>query len=480
LVFSIRMKQIHIKYLFGALIALLFMLCIYRAMHLSMTHDESGTYLFWHDQSVFPFLYDTSVWTSANNHLLNTFLFQISEQILGFSDFSIRLPNVLSWLLYGFCCFSLSQIAFRSISAQIVFLSLSILNPYIFDFFSLCRGYGLSLAFMSAAMLTFATFLKNRKSSYLMLAFGCLLLSSLAILSNAILIPAFAISIILINIYSYGMVRSKASITISIFSLFLSALVLYTPIKALSQNGELAYGNQQLFNSWTTLIQDSLMGKAYVGEHSFSIFAWLIMVVLFGSIIILLRKYILENKRENFSQIPVFFASSFLFLVLGLILSHMILGSEYPINRKSIFIVPMVAVLLGSAVDIVSSSIKSTAVGIGILFLSALHFINTINIDYTREWWYESHTEQYIYTIQQAHQNEEITIGCHWLFHPTLYYYTQTSDWDHIDLQPYQKDLDTTTYYDYFISTGQEVNQLNEKYKMLERSATDAILWRRK
>lgn len=474
------MKQNHITYLFGSLSILLFMLCIYRAMHMSMTHDESGTYLFWHDQSVFPFLYDTSVWTSANNHLLNTFLFQISERMIGFSDFAIRLPNILAWVLYSICCLSLSRIALRTSSAQIVFLSLSLLNPYVFDFFSLCRGYGLSLAFLSASILSIAIHLQKGTSAHLMIVYGCLLISSLAILSTAILIPAFAITIILMSVFRNGLVLSTKTMIISFLSVSLSALVLYTPIKALSENGEFAYGNQQLFDSWIMLINDSLMGKGYVGEHTFTIVSWIVILILLGHITFLLWTYLRRKDSKHQTLMPVFLSFSFIFLIIGLLLSHLILGSEYPMNRKSIFIIPIVAILLGSAVEMVSTSTKSSATGLAILFLCAVHFINTINIDYTREWWYESHTKHYINIIQQDHQTDKVNVGCHWLFHPTLSYYKITSEMDHINLQPYQKDLEVTTEYDYFISTGQEVSQLQDKYEIVERSDTDAILWRKK
>jgi len=475
------MKCTHIRYVFSALIGILFLLCAYRAMTMSMTHDESGTYLFWHDQAILPFLYEPSLWTSANNHLLNTQLFQISEYILGFSDFSIRLPNVLSWLIYGFSCLVISHIVYNKIPSQVIFLSLILLNPYAFDFFSICRGYGLSLAFLSAALLLIFLYYKRGELTHLISAYICLLFSALAILSHAILLPVFAISIVIVDVITVGLYKARWVGLISFLFLCLSCIILYTPIMALSAGGELAYGNQSLWTSWTTLVQDSLMGKPYVGNHTDTILAVTILVIITIGIILRLACMFKYGSTLNNYRIHGFLAVSFVTLLSALLLSHLILGNEYPINRKSLFLLPIGALLLSSAIDLASSRKTYVGFSIVVFILSLLHFVNTTNLNHTREWWYDSHTKQYIYKIANLSSDDDhISIGCHWLFHPTLSYYQQMGELKNLQIQPYLKDIDLFNSYDYFISTSQEIHLLESEYDVVKKSSTDAILWRKK
>ncbi len=472
-------KKNSVAYLFSGIAFMLFCICIYRAMHMSMTHDESGTYLFWYDQSVLPFFYDTSVWTSANNHLLNTFLFQLSERLFGFSDFSIRLPNVLSWILYSSSCILLSRMAFKAIGAQIIFLSFTLLNPYVFDFFSLCRGYGLSLALLSASLLAAGHYLSHYSLARLALCYTLLLLSSAAILSHAILIPCFAITAVVLAIYRRGLSASVPTIMSTIGFLALSSLMLYTPIKALSQNGELAYGNQNLYSSWSTLTQDTLMGKAYLGESTFSIFAIAILISIAITIITLLIRF-RRSSEDHSSGTQLFFMIVFSLLIISLLLAHTLLGSEYPINRKSLFIIPIAAGLLASGAELIRDNALARGIGIVVLLTCSLHMINTLQLDHTREWWYDSHTKTFVTDIRSDSKNQPASIGTDWLFHPTLSYYIITNEWSELQLQPYQKELDTETVYDYFISTAGAIPRLEKSYDMINRSATDAVLWKKK
>ena len=70
-----------------------------RSVLLSMTHDESGTT----DMVVVPvidIMFSPSQFQTANNHILNTILLKASVLLFGYKEWAVRLPNVLSFLLY--------------------------------------------------------------------------------------------------------------------------------------------------------------------------------------------------------------------------------------------------------------------------------------------------------------------------------------------------------------------------------------------
>ena len=156
---------------------------ILRAARVPFTIDEASTclnYLSSHVLAVFDL-------NSANNHFLNTLLAKITHTLGGSSEFVLRIPNLLGYLIYLLFSF---RILDRFVKNKVIvlcgFLLLN-LNPYVLDFFSLCRGYGLSLGFLMAALFFFFSFLDKASSSpkegYRDLS-RSLAAASLAVLSN--------------------------------------------------------------------------------------------------------------------------------------------------------------------------------------------------------------------------------------------------------------------------------------------------------
>ncbi|HQU61222.1 MAG TPA: hypothetical protein PLU64_18565, partial [Saprospiraceae bacterium] len=66
----------------------------YRAYALSLTHDESVSFLWFQHIDVLSCFFEKGCWPTANNHLLNTWAWQQSVKIFGISEWAIRLPNV--------------------------------------------------------------------------------------------------------------------------------------------------------------------------------------------------------------------------------------------------------------------------------------------------------------------------------------------------------------------------------------------------
>lgn len=154
-----------------------------RAAEAAFTFDEAATYLNYiaaGPMAIFNF-------NSANNHLINTLLTKLAWALGGSSEFVLRLPNLLAfgaYLLFSFLI--LDRFVKNKIIAVCGYLLLSF-NPYVLDFFSLCRGYGLSLAFLMASLFFFFSFLEkvteNKPDFYRPLNFS-LAAAALAVLCN--------------------------------------------------------------------------------------------------------------------------------------------------------------------------------------------------------------------------------------------------------------------------------------------------------
>jgi len=108
--------------------------------------DEATTFIdFAHTSDVLP---GQGRWV-ANNHYLNSLLLAISAQIFGISEWAIRLPNLLAFLLFARYVF-LWGAEMKGTIARLLFPITIYASLFIIEFFALARGYGLSMAFLLA------------------------------------------------------------------------------------------------------------------------------------------------------------------------------------------------------------------------------------------------------------------------------------------------------------------------------------------
>lgn len=125
-----------------------FLAIVYKIYHLPITHDESWTITRYTPYSIWEIMMYPDSW--PNNHILNTILTKLSATILGYSHFSVRLPNLLAFVIYAYSAWKISWLLSNK-KKELLFISGVILffaNPYFIEYFGLCRGYGLSNAFL--------------------------------------------------------------------------------------------------------------------------------------------------------------------------------------------------------------------------------------------------------------------------------------------------------------------------------------------
>ena len=126
-----------------------------RAARVPLTYDEANTYL----SFISPNFLAVFNFNTANNHFLSSLLAKISSAMAGSSELVLRLPNLLAYAAYLLFAFLILN---RFIKIKIIILCgylLLSLNPFVLDYFSLCRGYGLSLGFLMASLFFFFSFL---------------------------------------------------------------------------------------------------------------------------------------------------------------------------------------------------------------------------------------------------------------------------------------------------------------------------------
>ncbi|HTS51626.1 MAG TPA: glycosyltransferase family 39 protein [Bryobacteraceae bacterium] len=165
-----------------ALLGLIFTTNVYRAATQSITHDEGVTYenFVAAPWSIVFNSYD------ANHHVLHTIFCKIFVDLLGVSPLTLRLASVLSGLLYLYLVFRICERLFGTgwyLPLSALLLSL---NPYLLDFESAARGYGMAVAFLFLALWEMLEWLDKPESGRLIRA-GLAL--GLSIGANLVLAP---------------------------------------------------------------------------------------------------------------------------------------------------------------------------------------------------------------------------------------------------------------------------------------------------
>src|SRR5437667_10805325 len=131
-----------ILFLLGVIAALLLAYACARAYTVSFKHDESISYAIVAEHS--------TAKSTANHHSLNTRLMTWSYRSFGSREWALRLPNIVAFFLYlGFGLWLLRELAWPWMVFGFVLL---FLNPFLLEFFSLARGYGLALSLSVVAV----------------------------------------------------------------------------------------------------------------------------------------------------------------------------------------------------------------------------------------------------------------------------------------------------------------------------------------
>jgi hypothetical protein len=241
------------------------------------------------------------------------------------------------------------------------FVLLNVL-AWITDFFSLSRGYGLSIALMLSALWGLKKFIEYKDNKSLFLTIS-VLAGSLSVLANFTLanffLPLACICLIWISFYQ---LKNKRAI-ITAFRLLI-LLIFSVPIMmyAIHFLFKLKNGHELYFGGSSGLLKDTVLsqikGMLYKipVQGNIAIITWVIVSVLLCIIII---SYTIQNIK---SQHCWGFSVSLLLIILlagsGSILGHYIFDNPYLYERTALFLVPLFLILIVNSLDFLNKTGK--------------------------------------------------------------------------------------------------------------------------
>ncbi|MEO8761919.1 MAG: hypothetical protein ABI388_10655, partial [Bacteroidia bacterium] len=349
--------------------------------------------------------------TDANNHVLNSFLSNVCFHLFGSSPFSLRLPNLLGYLILIFATYKISKHV-QQVGSKIFITTALLFSFHWLSFFSACRGYGLSMALLTMSIAALLDYINNTSNRKLFVV--TLLLFQLAMSANLILIIVVALLSVILLIIQLANKKLFTLSTIIIWLLHFMAVYYWLSFSFyLQDKGALYYGAGESYwkVTFVTLL-DLLIG--------FSNPAIKYTLVSFFVITLLLTVYINKNnflkilqqlKKPSSSLLMAFVLSS---LAIGFYLMHKLMHVNYPEDRTGLFFYLFFVLLICFTFDRLPFIVNSSV----LLFISLviiIHFACNVNFRKHSLSVYETIPQHFYDTLvkEQNKSSERITIGGH-------------------------------------------------------------------
>lgn len=402
-----------------SLALLLTVYVIYRAAALAFTLDEGTTWVMYGAPSgLFPDHPDINL---ANHHLLNTWLMKLSAYIFGTSEFALRLPNVLGGILYlGMAL--LMAIRFSPVQSVLFFITVTC-HPYVLQYFSLARGYGLAMAFLLSGVYFSWRYWQETKSKNLMVF--CVLVMFAAALSNLtvvdFILPFSALQLLILLFHRNH--RNNVHALILFTGISGLGLLAWFHGNYLEEYGALHWGGST--GIWEDTVSSICAHLLYDASYSLNVRALVKLflyisfgVILFGAIWSAIR------RTERNVLLPLLTASLILTLAFMFFLNYW-RGTLFPIGRTGLFLVPLFIITLNFALHFFSARLKAAVMIYSSVFSLALlaHLFVNANFYQTMEWNYEADIKKTALDLHVLDPKGNQTLYTDWLLDGSMNYY---------------------------------------------------------
>lgn len=462
-------------------------LLVMKALKLPVVSDESHTPLRYITFSVWEIMMYPDNW--PNNHILNSILTKLAVTLLGNHQFVIRLPNLLFFVVYVWAIYHINSqiIGIKSIffiPAALFFLC----NPYVFDFFALCRGYGISLALTGFSTGMFISAVSGNRSDHLLISFFSAMAASYA--HFTVLLFWSAVTLLsLVFLLTNCQISHKRRILygIVIFSATtLYLLLISTPLSKIHRTDELQFWSSQGFYKETIypFIEYSRSGAELLVNPSSHMIAILIFCVLVCNgmyVIYLLLKG--KLKEDHFAHKVLAVLLLLLITVWINLFQVNFLGTPNLHGRTAMFLYPLfISNFAGFLGWVDKIKLRITKVGIAMMlaFICIFHMADRFTFTWVRDWWHDAETLQVIEYLRNQNQGKPLTLQTTWLTYNSFDYYVRTNRAPWINLSPYNQAIDTLCGADYYYIFVSDTVSLGKNFIPVQKFGVDRVLLQHK
>ncbi|MES2591365.1 MAG: hypothetical protein V4608_05740 [Bacteroidota bacterium] len=425
----------YVTYLLFILGAFIFFYTVIRAQLLSITWDEAYSYLqFVRHKILIPEKYEAM---DANNHVLNTWLNIQSTKFLGVSEFVLRLPSLFGHLLFLFFSYKIVR-NFENKALLLASFLIINLNPYLLDFFSLSRGYGLSIGLMMASIYYLYVFItKEYKIKYAVYTTMYGMLATVAnfvalnyiVVATGLLLLLMFVNAVQANVSWKGRtIQFIRSAALPCIILMFSLWVLVPIALKLKDSGALFYGGNTGFWKDTvgTIVDRSLYEVGYNYWFQRVLKGLVVLSLLMAACFVVINFF-----KKQFTNIHVFICVLILLLgltVLSTIVQHYWFGTLYLIDRTALFFILLFNLLFVFLINEWGAKNKLLPlIGYAAGGLAVCHFVMAMNFTYVLEWKSNADVKQMIADLENVKsipvEADNVSIGMPLAFSQSVNFY---------------------------------------------------------
>ncbi len=375
---------------------------VVRAVTVSFTWDESWSFLHY----VIPRVYIQNAFDAmgANHHLLNVWGMIAASHLFGNNELSLRSPNLLAHAIF---LYATARIALRSPSCIVSITTFLVLNldPYLLDFFSLARGYGLAIGWMMLSLWMFTRyFTEGRQLKWLTLA---MLTAALAALSNLVMVnyllavaTAFAAMWGMDALRGQGTSKRHWGVVAAGTALGLAATVPFAI--ALSRGGSLFFGCGSIWDCALNSLADKLMYLLHYGWPARNILLVFLAFAVASGMAVVFAAW--RGGWMNELKVMLFGACVTGACIAFIVMQNLLFNTPFPKDRTALYLVPLfLFVPVSGLVAWPRGSFTPGALGTLLALPLLLHMARSANLSYCVEWKPEGEVSKMLALISHDH-----------------------------------------------------------------------------
>ncbi len=458
------------RYIFWITAALAFVYIILKAYLMDITHDEAYSLL----------LVDTNYLRAmagtANTHWINSIFMKLFSVTLGIQPWMLRIHSVIMFPVYTLFLFWFYR-ELKSVGARFLLLTFLIANHFTLEYFSIARGYAMSLSFLTGAFFFSYKVLNQEKPEFKNLKIA-IFLGIAAVASNYTAFFQFCgmVGFLLLYIYfnnkDLKQFFQKKYIIVFILIAITSVVTITNLLMIKILSNDLRFGGDYSFftNTLDSIIYFMKFEESINNNGIFSLSSVLFFIAL---LFIAIVGIIIKNIHI------MFFSFLFLFQFIIANLVFFLFETPFPLGRTALALFLSISFAIIFFVEkIKTNEIFKIIPSLGIFIAAILLFINTLNLTSSFDSFKQSEIKKSLNDMKQIlkkDKNENAKIlSCKffyaiWINH---YYYFYPDEYDlNIKMIPQDnKELDLDLYpnFEYLITVRNEDLDIEAKYDRVE------------
>lgn len=468
---------------FWVIMAVYFGLLLMKAFRMPVTNDETPTAVAYYHYGIWELMMYPE--DSPNNHILNTILTKLCIEWFGNEQIVIRLPSLLAFLVYGWAVRRILKLACREDSFFVLPLTLLFVsNPYLLSFFSLSRGYGMSMAFslLSASFLVSAYTRKKPADSWI-----AFFLSMLASYANFTLLVFWVAVTALVWFYHVIHQRKKmvsSSLLLFLFSAGFGALIAQ-PLMKMQAADAFQFWTSQGFYRETIypLIEYSRNGSRLILNPDSHLIAALVFLVLIIAVAYTVLGFIKGRYNPAVLDKPVAVTAAVVLLTAAVnMLQVRLLGTPNLHGRTALFFYPLFVSVVASLAGLASNRLRVVQGSVAFLlaFICVFHMADQFRFTRVKDWWHDAETFEVLQYLKEENGTSPVRLKTNWMCHNSFLYYAYTGKTPWLELENYDKSIDPETRANYYYVFLEDAEKLDSLFLRVKYFGKDRVLMQRK